>query len=238
MSRYAEYATTAELKNYMNKSSADDDTVLDALLDAAGLAIDNFCNRPDGFLALAAATARYYPGSGKYYQWIDECVEVTAVAMKDSSTDDEDEYTALTVGTVGTTTEADVFPATGDTKYPNFTRTPYTFLLMGVNGDYSSFTYGRSLHKPGFRKEPTDKPVVVPTVEVTAKWGYATEVPDAIKTATMMQAARWYKEFEGAMNDALASGELGTILYRQELHPDVKFLLVAGRYVRPAVGRD
>ena len=75
------------------------------------------------------------------------------------------------------------------------------------------------------------------TVKVTAKWGYATSVPSTIKTATMMQAARWYKRFQSAMADVVADAALGTLLYRQELDPDVKMLLVAGRYVKMAIGR-
>jgi hypothetical protein len=77
----------------------------------------------------------------------------------------------------------------------------------------------------------------IPTVQVTAKWGYSAVVPPTITKACEMQVVRWYKRFEGAMADALASAELGQLLYRQELDPDVKFILVGGRYVKPSVGR-
>ena len=52
-----------------------------------------------------------------------------------------------------------------------------------------------------------------------------------------MQAARWFKRFQSSMADVLASDELGTLLYRQSLDPDVKRLLVDGRYVKPVIGR-
>jgi len=77
----------------------------------------------------------------------------------------------------------------------------------------------------------------VPTVQITARWGFATEVPIDIKEAAIMQAARWYKRLQSAMADVLASGELGQLLYRKSLDPDIRRLLVDGRYVKPVVGR-
>jgi len=183
-----------------------------------------------------AANARYYVGSGKSFQWIDECVSVTAVAVKDSASDDEDSYVAWTVGTVGTTTEADVFPATGDPAMPDYMATPHTLLVVGANGDYSTFTGGGFTSRGGFRPLTTVSRGL-PTVEVSGRWGYATTVPDDIKEACLMQAARWYKRFQSAMSDTLASAELGTLLYRQSLDPDIRRLLVDGRYVKPTVGR-
>jgi hypothetical protein len=52
-----------------------------------------------------------------------------------------------------------------------------------------------------------------------------------------MQSARWYKRLQGAMSDALASADLGELLYVQKLDPDIAGILLDGRYVRPAVGR-
>src|SRR3990167_8370884 len=114
MASTAIYATAAEMRDVIVLASTDKYAVLDALLSAASRAIDGICNRPDGFLAIATATARYFPGSGKPYQRIDECAAISSVAVKDSSTDDENAYTAWTLGVVGTTTSADVFPASGD----------------------------------------------------------------------------------------------------------------------------
>lgn len=237
MSRYAEYANVSDLRNTFNKTSHADDAVLCSLLEAAGLAIDNFCKRPDGFLALEDATARYYPGSGNAYQWIDECTSVSVVAVKDSPSDDESDYVSWTVGTIGATNSADVFPATGDPEYPNFNTTPYTILVIGANSDYTYFTSGSYTYKPGFPPAYHVTPRGTATVKVTATWGYAEAVPQTIKTATMMQAARWYKRFESAMADVVADGALGQLLYRQELDPDVKMILVAGRYVKMSIGR-
>jgi len=197
----------------MNKTGAGDDAVLTALATAASRAVDNFCNRPDGFVALTEATARVYAGEGKSWQTIDECTSVTEVAVKDSTTDDD--YTDWTT--------ADWIAFSGDPEHPEFNRLPYTALMVGYDGDYAHFLNGRrGKHS-------------VPTMQITAKWGYATDVPTPIKQATIITASRWYKRGEGGWSDVLASGELGMLLYQKMLDPDVKLILVAGRYVRPAV---
>nr|NIP86512.1 hypothetical protein [Planctomycetales bacterium] len=181
-------------------------------------------------------TARYYVGSGGPFQWIDECAAVSAVAVKDAASDDEDSYTSWTVGTVGSTTSADVFPASGDPRYPDYNSTPYTFLIVGANGDYSTFTSGEYTSRGGFRPTSTVSRGVQ-TVQVTAQWGYSETIPADIKLANLMWAARLYKRAQSAMADTLASPDFGTLLYQQSLDPDIKQLLLAGRYVKPATGR-
>lgn len=234
----ANYATPAELRADIGQETADD-TVLGRILDAAQIKIDNLCNRPDGFVADATATARFYKGTGTPVQRIDECVEVTAVGVKDSPSDDETSYTAWTVGTVGTTLLADVFPARGDSENPDYTLPaqcgkPFDLLVVGANGSYSEFTGGKWTSRGGFR--PSDfTHRGLPTVKVTAKWGYSVTVPADIKEACIMQAARWYKRLASAMADTLASADLGMLLYREKLDPDIAGILLDGRYVRPAL---
>jgi hypothetical protein len=50
-----------------------------------------------------------------------------------------------------------------------------------------------------------------------------------------MQSARWYKRLQGAMSDALASGELGMLLYQKSLDPDIRRILVDGRYINSVI---
>ena len=231
------YASIQELKLHMNLDSDTDDLWLDNLLDGASKKIDRFCNRSqDGFEADTAATARYYPGTGLPYQFIHECVEVDSVAVKDSPSDDEDSYTAWTVGIVGTTTEADVFPASGDPQNPTYTELPYTFLIVGANGDYSQFTSGEFVGRGGF-KPSFSVSRGLPTVEVTAKWGYAVRVPDDVKLACIMQSARWYRRVQSAMADSEAIPDMGRLMYQRALDPDIKGILVDGGYVKPRIGR-
>ena len=75
----------------------------------------------------------------------------------------------------------------------------------------------------------------LPTVRVTAPWGYAIATPPEIREATVMQAARWYKRMQSSMSDTLADGELGMLLYRKALDPSIQRILVDGRYVKRMV---
>jgi len=207
------WVTAQELRSQINKQSTLSDADLATILTAAENTISRFCNRPDGFLAATTATARLYAGSGSGFLAIDETPEITAVGAKESFTDAT--FTAWAV--------TDWIAFSGSSKSPNFNATPYTGLMVNPNGDYSLFRTG------GYKG--------FPMVQITAKWGAYTTIPTELKEAAIMQATRWFKRLEGAMADALANGELGTLLYRQSLDPDIKMILVGGRYVRPVVGR-
>lgn len=231
----AAYATVLELRHHIDMTGITDDWEVAQLLDGAARTIDRKCKRPDGFFADVTASARYYVGSGRPYQRIDECALVTAVAVKDSPSDDEGDYTAWTVGTVGSTTSADCFPASGSVRAPNYTKTPYNLLIVGANGDYSNFISGEFTSRGGFRPSYTVSRGT-PTVQVTANWGFSATIPDDIKMANLMQAARWYKRVQGSMADMTAGAEFGELMFRQRLDPDVALILVDGGYIKTAIG--
>jgi hypothetical protein len=220
------YGTPTELRSHMNKTLTADDDVLEAILEAASRNIDRACNRPDGFIADTVASARRYAGTGKPYIYIDECISVTTVEVKDSATDDD----------YDTWTTADWIAASGDPQAPDYNSLPYDMLVVDPTGDESVFTSGKYTTRGGFRPL-TDVHRGVPTVRITARWGYSETAPVDVKLACLMQSARWYKRFQSAMSDTLASGELGMLLYRQSLDPDIQRLLVDGRYIKPTTGR-
>lgn len=219
------YAIASELRGRINKSSITDDSILTSLIAAAENNINTTCNRPDGFEADTTASARIYSGGGKPYIVIDECVAITLVGAKESSTDST--YTSWVAG--------DWIAFRGSPKNPNFNGLPYTAVMVAPGGNQAIFTGGGYGGLRGFRPD-SDFSRGVPTVQITAKWGYSVTPPADIKEACLMQAARWYKRFEGAMGDALASGELGMILYRQALDPDIRRILIDGRYLKPVTG--
>lgn len=223
------YASALEMRGFIDKTTTDDisDAELQSLLDSAARAINRTTNRPDGFVADVVASARTYSGSGKTYQWIDESVEITQVAVKDAVTDSA--FTAW-----GAT---DWIAFSGDPGAPDFNSLPTGAIMVDPTGDQSFFTNGQFTTTPGFRTIATGIGRGVPTVQITAKWGYAIEVPDDIKQACIMQAVRWYKRLQGAMADTIAGPDFGTLLFRQALDPDIKLLLVDGRYEKPALGR-
>lgn len=222
----ADYATIQELKTEIGKETDGKDPVLKMLLTASSRAIDNYCNRKDGFVAVSTASARVYTGSGHTHQWIDECVAVTAVAVKESVTDDS--YTAWST--------SDWIAASGDPERPDFNRTPYQFLLVNPTGDESHFTHGLFSAWRGFRPEINERGRGAPTVQVTARWGYATTVPDPIKQATIIQAARWFKRAESSWADVITQTDFMMLRFVKSLDADIKFLLEEGRYRKPAIG--
>lgn len=229
MASTAIYGTVAELNNRINKTTTS--TIPDAdlllLITAASRAVDNICNRPDGFDAPAGATARIYTALGRRYCFIDECVAITLVEVKDSISDDT--YTAWAA------TDWEAF--SGDPDQPDWNSLPYDALMVDINGDYALFTSGNTAldRFTGRRRRGYNQ--AVPTVRVTARWGYSDAVPDVIREAALMQATRWYKRYQGAMSDTVAGPDFGTLLYRQVLDPDIRNILVGGRFVKPAVGR-
>ena len=123
-----------------------------------------------------------------------------------------DECTAVTL--------VEVKDSVSDAAYTAWLPTDW----VACTGDYHYPDYGQARW-------------MAPTVQVTASWGYAVVVPDQIKTATIMQTARWFKRLQGSMSDALASGELGQLLFLQKLDPDIAMILKDGRFMHPATGR-
>lgn len=232
------YATVAELRAHIDKVTTGDDAALLAMLEAATANIDRAINqfRPgyEYFNANPIADARTYPGSGLQYQRIDHCIEITLVAVKDAVTDST--YTSWA--------PADWIAYSGSHTRPNFNDLPYTGIMIAPGGDYSWFTSGRYGSKKFFFAPSMDQQLsphfqqgrMTPTVQVTAKWGYSDSPPADIREACIMQAARWYKRLQSSMADVLASGELGQLLYQKSLDPDIKRILVDGRYMRPALG--
>lgn len=225
------YATIGALKAIIGKSTSGDDANLQMILNAAAARIDRHCRvlKPSGardfFVADSTASAKLYVGTGTAILPIDECVSVTLVEEKASPSDTT--YTAWAAD--------DWLAASGDRRMPDFNRTPYTFLVVSATGNEATFTSGQYTAPRGFKPEVLNQRGV-PTIRVTAKWGYATAVPDDIKLATLMTASRWYKLLQGAMSRQLAVGDLGLATFPKQLDPDVVGILVEGRYVRPSVG--
>jgi hypothetical protein len=225
------YGTVAGLKSRIQKSDATDDTVIQGLLNAAAFCIDHWCNRAhnnpseiDTFLAPATASARIYTTRLGYYVLLDETPSITTVAMKDSPTDIT--YTALAA--------SDWVAFSGSPERPNFNRLPYNGIMISAVGDQVPFVSGSYSFRPGFRPSQTGRRGV-PTLQVTAKWGYALTVPPVVTEATYVLTARWLKRGQSAWSDALASADFGMILYRQKVDPDVMMMLSNARLIKPAL---
>lgn len=214
----AVYATVDQLKTrFSNKTDTKDDTALGEVLTAAEFKIEAFCNRSqDGFLADTSASAREYTGTGLAYQWIDECVEVSSVAVK--TTTQETSYTAWA--------STDWRAASGHPARPNWSKTPYRLIIILPTGSKTSFLSGKLGQ------------IATPTVQVSSKWGYAaagSRALELVREACIAQALRWFQRLKSGFSDTLAGPEFSTLLYRQSLDPDIKDMLVNGKLVREAM---
>lgn len=80
------YITLAEFKPAVGIQPSDTtrDVELQQAIDAASEAVNNACNRPDGFLAQAAADAREYGGTDKFYVYCDEFALSTLLEIRQS----------------------------------------------------------------------------------------------------------------------------------------------------------
>lgn len=226
------YATASELSSQTGVDLTKYQTQVEALLDAASEAINNQCHRKDGFVADTTATARLFTGSGKSIQMIDECVEITAVAVKNSITDTT--YTAWA--------STDWIAFGGSYKRPDFNvlvydePRPYTGLMVSINGNHARFTSGMiKTGREGFPPLDYQENIGQPTVQVTAKWGYASVVPNAIKQATLIHAARFFKRGQMQWGDALANQDFGEVRFVKRTDPTYDYLVQHG-FIRPGIG--
>lgn len=196
----ANYISVEQIKNAMPDaiSGGSYDPILAELATRASAMIDRLTGRPEGaYDAPTTATARIYQGSGKDYLWIDECVAVTKVEVKDSVTDT----------TYVTWASTDYIVCTGSPTYPDYVNTPYTLLLVDINGNYATFTEGQR------------------TVQITARWGYSDDPPEIVEQAVIIQSVRWFKRGQQGFQDVGGQAELGEIRYAQRLDPDIATML-------------
>ena len=216
------YATIEQFREEVDKTSNTSDLTIARLLDAASRNIDAFLGVEDGaFIADLSASARVFTGSGKPWQRITPCMQVTLVAVKESIT--ADTYTAWET--------TDWIAFSGDPESPDFNLTPYTGLMVDITGDETVFLSGQSTVIAGFRFKPQSQEVRgVPTVQVTARWGRADTVPHDISFACIFQAARWFKRLQAGGSDTLASSEFGQLMYTKSLDPAVQQVLIGGRH--------
>lgn len=227
------YCDLEEVKQAMKtETHAADDTFIEPLIISACSAIDNYCGRPDGFRANGQADAREFPGFGKPYVVIDEAARIELVEMKDAATDTD--YTALDA--------SDWIPARGDFKHPTYGDKdfqPYQWIMMSPSSRWSVFTSGRFGGViRGFAPDADyrDFPAI-PTVRVTANWGYSMDIPPAVKAAAIMQTERWFMRQRALMADTATSPDHGMTTFRRmvaTLDADVAMVLVMGRLVRPS----
>ena len=193
--------------------------MLGELIEAASRAIDSACRRGENaFLAVGPATERYFTADGETFLRIPSCTTITEVAVKASLT--ATTYTAWATPTTPMAGDGDWIPCKGNPEAPDFGITPYTLLLIDVNGDYAVFLDGGT----------------APVVKITASWGTESGVPAEIREFTLMQTALWMKSFQGSGADALGNLDFGQIKIKRALSKSVRDGLKDGGWVLPLYG--
>lgn len=211
----ADYTTVQAVRAAMNSVVANSkDGEIERVISAVSRHFDRYCNRPDGFVAGAIATARVFAGTGTPVLRMDDAI---AVALVEAKANGVSSYVAWAA--------ADWVAFRGDARRPDFNTLPVTGLISTSAGAYTYFpdAAGRG---EGLRNRE-------PTIRITARWGYAAAVPYDIEQACIMQVTRLFKRGESAFANSIEN-EFGTMTYRA-LDPEVSNILKMGRYVRPMV---
>lgn len=196
-----DYCTNTEIKAAMpdgNWGSAYD-TFLTALATRASRALDVYAKRKPGAFYVSADVTRHFDGNGGVELWIDELAAApTSVAVAETGIIDS------SAGSGGSYT---TWAATDYLLYPYNALDegkPYSRLDVDVMNGSKAMWYP-------FKK----------SVKVVGKFGYAAAIPDFIKQAAIIQAARWFKRGQQGFVDTGAVVELGQMTYTQALDPDV-----------------
>ena len=214
------YATANEIFDELDQTKRDDAPVVARIAKAVSRWIDGYCNRQDyGFIALTSATANVYSGAGKAWLYLPDFVELTTVKMKTSISQTTYDFTF---------DSADIIPFRGDVRNPQYNKLPYHAIMININASYTHFTDGNRLstrNRAIVLPDSDNQLPAIPTIEVTAKWGYSVVVPDIIKQVCIIESARIYKQSRAGYGDASLNQELGQTNFVKALHPTAKKML-------------
>lgn len=214
------YCSLEELKAAVDKKEPDDDAVIAVCINVASDWINRTTNRPDGYAPPEEPTVRFYAGTGQTVQYIDQCIEITEVAVKRSAPDTDYQVWA----------DDAWFSFLGEASWPNLNMLPYNGIMTTAGNGYifTESRFGNTMR--GFNDWRWSPSAYrrVPTVRVTAKFCYSDAVPAVIKQACIIEASRLYKMGRSFYADALASAELGKLIMMGDVHPMTKQLLFNG----------
>lgn len=179
-----DYITIQDLKGWRRDTTTANDIELSAIVTAASRWVDSRCGRV--FSTDSTATARYFTPTNPYLVPIDDAHEITAVAVDDA---DDGTYSTSWSSTDWQARPVNQRGPQGQTGWP------YTSI---VAVEARRFDLG-SLR---------------PSVKVTAKWGWSAGVPDDVKQATLMIAARLYELRNTPLGLSGGSVEFGPVAVR------------------------
>jgi len=216
----AAYGTVTQLKTRTDRGeslSAALTTAIEEMLNSISRKIDNICKVPDSyFVADAVDVTKTLAGTGKNYLKIPHAVSITTLSAKVDYIDTT--YVAWDTPSTTYAGDGDWYAIAGNPFAPIFDKTPYTFLMIDPNGDYSIFPDAHNFWN----------------IQLVGKFGYAVTVPADIQEVCLAEAVVLLKRFEGVMDDSMSNSDLGQLVYRirmSDLSRDAREFLLAGGWI-------
>ena len=212
------YATLAQFKA---RTDRDDvlteawETAIEQILDTMSRKIDNICKVPNDYFVAASAT-RNFSADGKNYLKIPECTAIASVSVKVDY--DDTVYVLWNSPTAMYAGDGDWYAIAGHPNKPLFNETPYTYLVIDPNGDYSYFPRGHNFWN----------------IQMVADFGGYVAAPDDIRELCLAETVVLVKQFQGAMDSNVTNTDLGQLVYRirmSELSRNARDFLLAGGWI-------
>lgn len=200
--------TVSQLADWMGIDDSDDDTLLQAAIDSAQIAVNAWCGR--SFEVNTNATARVFYTPDPYIAYVDD--------FQSSS---------------GLIVQSDM----GDTGTYDTTWTATTDYTLEPNNNYSDGVTGWPYYKicaVGSRYFPTGSMGSRrrPRLQVVAKWGWAA-IPAAVVEATYIKAARLFRRKDAPeTSGGFEAGGFSVPLIRVSVREDPDVIALLAPYVR------
>lgn len=190
------YASADELRTEFGIGDFDDDSVIESAVTAATAWVTSYCGRDFNDAETATARRFHAPGHCQIVE-VDDFSTTSGLVVKTDPGGDGTFETTLTSS--GYQAEPFNGIVSGMTGWP-FTRIRFI----------DSYVYPASTHRP--------------VLEVTAQWGWAA-IPEPVKRATLIMAARLYKRRDSAEGVLSGFGDFGPVRVGTRIDPDVEALL-------------
>tara|TARA_X000001036_G_scaffold301490_1_gene280548 strand:- start:609 stop:1253 length:645 start_codon:yes stop_codon:yes gene_type:complete len=197
-----QYVDKDDLKAYIGLTGTAQDNNIDTAIDSACRLIDSICGRK--FSQDESVVVKTFTPKSSIYLDTPDISTTTGLIVKLDDNDDGTFETTLTLNTdyIVEPTNPRVIKITGGTTYYE----PYNKITILDTRSSERFD-----------------PSIKNNIQITAKWGYST-VPEDIKTATLIQALRYFKRKDTPFN---TYGDINTGVSElfSRLDPDVQTIL-------------
>jgi hypothetical protein len=199
---HTQYVDKDDLKAYIGLTGTAQDNNIDTAIDSACRLIDSICGRK--FSQDESVVVKTFTPKSSIYLDTPDISTTTGLIVKLDDNDDGTFETTLTLNTdyIVEPTNPRVIKIIGDTTYYE----PYNKITILDTRSSERFD-----------------PSIKNNIEITAKWGYSA-VPEDIKTATLIQALRYFKRKDTPFN---TYGDINTGVSElfSRLDPDVQTIL-------------